>query len=119
MDALRVLVVEDDALITMLLAEVLAAMGHEVCATAATEADAVTAASRHKPDLMIIDAGLGRGSGVSAVEQILRAGPLAHVFMSDDAARVRDEDQRKTGPNPDAARWQEGGSSEPNGSSEV
>jgi CheY-like chemotaxis protein len=90
MDALRVLVVEDDALIAMLLAEVLAAMGHEVCATAATEADAVTAASRHKPDLMIIDAGLGRGSGVSAVEQILRAGPLAHVFMTGDAGRVRE-----------------------------
>jgi two-component system, response regulator PdtaR len=90
MEALRVLVVEDDALIAVLLAEVLAAMGHEVCATAATEADAVTAASRFKPDLMIVDAGLGRGSGVSAVEQILRAGPLAHVFMSGDAARVRE-----------------------------
>jgi two-component system, response regulator PdtaR len=89
-DALRVLVVEDDALIAMLLTEVLAAMGLEVCATAATEADAVTAASQHKPDLMIIDAGLGGGSGVSAVEQILRKGPLAHVFMTGDAGRVRE-----------------------------
>jgi CheY-like chemotaxis protein len=85
-----VLVVEDDALIAMLLTEVLAGMGHEVCATAATEADAVTAASQYKPDLMIIDAGLGRGSGVSAVEQILREGPLAHVFMTGDAGRVRE-----------------------------
>jgi CheY-like chemotaxis protein len=90
MEALRVLVVEDDALIAMLLAEVLVAMGHEVCATAATEADAVTAASRFKPDLMIVDASLGRGSGVSAVEQILLAGPVAHVFMSGEAARVRE-----------------------------
>jgi DNA-binding response OmpR family regulator len=90
MEALRVLVIEDDALIGMLLAQVLAAMGYEVCATAATEADAVTAASRYKPDLMIVDAGLGRGSGVSAVEQILREGPVAHVFMSGDAARVRE-----------------------------
>jgi two-component system, response regulator PdtaR len=32
---------------------------------------------------------LGRGSGVSAVEEILRAGPLAHVFISGDAGRVR------------------------------
>jgi CheY-like chemotaxis protein len=66
MKALRVLLIEDNALIAVLLAEQLAEMGHDVCATAATEADAVTAASRYKPDLMIVDAGLGGGSGVSA-----------------------------------------------------
>ena len=89
MKALRVLVIEDDALIAMLLAELLAGMGHDVCATAATEAEAVIAATRYGPDLMIVDAGLGRGSGVSAVEEILRAGPVAHVFVSGDAERVR------------------------------
>jgi len=89
MKALRVLVIEDDALIAMLLAELLAGMGHEVCATAATESEAVTAAERHRPDLMIVDASLGRESGVSAVEEILRAGPIAHFFLSGDAERVR------------------------------
>jgi CheY-like chemotaxis protein len=89
MKALRVLVVEDDALIAMALGELLAGMGHDVCATAATEAEAVIAASRYGPDLMIVDAGLGRGSGVSAAEEILRAGPVAHVFISGDAERVR------------------------------
>ena len=33
MKALRVLVIEDDALIAMLLSELLASMGHDVCAT--------------------------------------------------------------------------------------
>ena len=33
----RVLVIEDDALIAMLLSEILAGMGHVVCATVATE----------------------------------------------------------------------------------
>jgi CheY-like chemotaxis protein len=89
MKALRVLVIEDDALIALLLAELLAGMGHDVCATAATEADAVTAATRHRPDLMIVDARLGRGSGVSAVEEILRAGPVAHLFISGDAEKVQ------------------------------
>jgi two-component system, response regulator PdtaR len=88
MKALRVLVIEDDALIAMLLTQLLASMGHDVCATAASEAEAVSAATRCDPDLMIVDAGLGRGSGVSAVEQILRAGPLAHVFVSGDAEKV-------------------------------
>ncbi len=89
MKALRVLVIEDDALIGMLLAELLAGMGHDVCAIAPTEAHAIAAASQHRPDLMIVDARLGRGSGVAAVEEILRAGPLAHVFVSGDPARVR------------------------------
>ena len=89
MKVLRVLIAEDDALIAMLLADLLAGMGHEVCATVTTEAAAVTAAIQNRPDLMIVDAGLGRGSGVSAIEEILRAGPLAHVFVSGDAGRVR------------------------------
>src|SRR5947207_1246054 len=92
MKALRVLVIEDDALIAML-AELLACMGHDVCATAATEAEAVSAAARCRPDLMIVDSGLGRGSGVAAVEEILRAGPVAHVFVSGDAGRVRTHHQ--------------------------
>jgi DNA-binding NarL/FixJ family response regulator len=58
-------------------------------ATAASEAEAVIAAARYAADLMIVDAGLGRGSGVSAVEEILRAGPLAHVFVTGDAEGVR------------------------------
>jgi CheY-like chemotaxis protein len=89
MKALRVLVIEDDALIALLLSELLASMGHDVCATAATEAEAVSAATRYDPDLMIVDGRLGRGSGVSAIEEILRAGPVAHVFVSGDAESVR------------------------------
>jgi two-component system, response regulator PdtaR len=88
MKALRVLVIEDDALIAMLLSELLAGMGHDVCATAGTEAEAVSAATRYDPNLMIVDARLGRGSGVSAVEEILRAGAVAHVFVSGDAESV-------------------------------
>jgi two-component system, response regulator PdtaR len=39
---------------------------------------------------MIVDAALARGSGVSAVEEILRArGPLAHLFVSGDPGRVQ------------------------------
>ena len=82
MTRLRVLVVEDDAIIAMLLADVLADMGYEVCATAANEADAVAAALRFQPDLMIVDARLRDGSGIAAVEEILRSGFVPHVFVS-------------------------------------
>jgi CheY-like chemotaxis protein len=81
MKALRVLVIEDDALIAILLAELLASMGHDVCATAATAAEAVNAATRYDPDLMIVDAGLGRESGVSVVEEILTPGGASRTCV--------------------------------------
>jgi CheY-like chemotaxis protein len=89
MKALRVLVVEDNAMIGMLLAEMLEEMGHGVCAIEATEVDAVTAAVRYRPDLIIVDVRLGSGSGVSAVEGILRLGPVPCVFVTGDTSRVR------------------------------
>jgi two-component system, response regulator PdtaR len=50
MQPLRVLVIEDDALIAMLLGEMLSDLGHRVCATAATPAEAIAAARKENPD---------------------------------------------------------------------
>jgi CheY-like chemotaxis protein len=87
MTALRILIVEDEAIVAMLFADLLVAMGYEVCAIEATESGAVAAAVRCKPDLMIVDAHLVDGSGVSAVAAILRAGFVPHVFVSGDPLR--------------------------------
>jgi DNA-binding response OmpR family regulator len=89
MKALNVLVVEDEALIGMLLADALVAMGHDVCAIVATEANAVAAAARCNPDLMIVDVRLRDGSGISAVEEILRNGWVPHVFVSGETSSVQ------------------------------
>jgi two-component system, response regulator PdtaR len=89
MKALRIMVVEDDALIGMLLTEMLEGMGHGVCAVACTEPEAVEAALRCKPDLMLVDARLGRGSGLSAVAEILRSGFIPHIFVTGDTSEVQ------------------------------
>ena len=89
MTVLRVLIVEDDPLIAFALEEVLAGMGHVVCATVDTETQAVAAADQQRPDLMLVDAGLREGSGIAAVEKILRAGPVAHVFITGDPGKVQ------------------------------
>jgi len=86
--ALRVLVMEDNAIIGMLFAELLAEMGHAVCAIEATKEAAVAAAARYEPDLMIVDAALSDGSGLAAVAEILRGGFIPHVFVSGDTASV-------------------------------
>jgi CheY-like chemotaxis protein len=89
MRSLRVLVVEDEAIIGMLLAEVLSGRGHEVCGIAATETEAIALAAQYRPDVLIVDAGLRDGSGVSAVAQILRVKFIPHIFITGDLAGVR------------------------------
>jgi DNA-binding response OmpR family regulator len=89
MRALRVLMMEDDPLIGVLLAELLEEMSYDVCAIAATAADGVTAAAQHRPDLVIADARLGDGSGISAIEEILRTGFVPHLFMTGNISKVK------------------------------
>ncbi|MFG1462516.1 response regulator [Xanthobacter sp. DSM 24535] len=89
MNALRILIIEDDAVIGMHLAELLEDMGHDVYAIEATESDAVIAASLSKPDLMIVDAMLQQGSGISAVEAICRSGHVPHIFISGDVLSIK------------------------------
>ncbi len=82
---LRILLVEDDAMIAPLLAETLADMGHEVCGIADCEEEAVSMAARDRPDLLIVDGHLDAGSGLGAVRRILLNGPVPHIFISGDA----------------------------------
>ena len=82
MTALSVLVVEDDAMIGMLLAEMLEEMGYTVCAVVATEEEAVANAARFKPGLMIVDEHLREGSGVSAMDRILQTSRVPCVFIT-------------------------------------
>jgi len=82
MQPLRILVIEDDALIGMLLADLLEGMGHDVVAIAATEDAAVAAAERFRPNFMTVDARLRVGNGLAAVGRIERHGAVPHVFIS-------------------------------------
>jgi CheY-like chemotaxis protein len=89
MKKLRVMIVEDDSVIACLLAELIEALGHEVCAIESSESGAVAAARRSKPDLMIVDAHLRNGSGIGAVETITDIGHVPHIFVTGDAKTVR------------------------------
>ena len=89
MSGLRILVVEDDPFNAELLAELLGNLGHTVCASVATVANAVTAAEWFAPDLMIVDERLGDDSGTRAVGLILKHGHLPHLFATTSGDRVR------------------------------
>jgi CheY-like chemotaxis protein len=87
---LRIVLVEDDGLIAMDLAELLIGMGHDVCAIASNEAAAEAAAAQHRPDLMIVDGALREGSGVVAMRHILQAGDIAHFYVTGNPWAVRE-----------------------------
>ncbi len=84
-----ILVVEDEAIIGMLLSEVLAGMGHKVIGVAATEGTAIALAAEYLPDLLIVDAGLSSGNGLSAVDMILATRFVPHIFTTGNALKVR------------------------------
>ena len=88
-EGLRIVIVEDDALIGMDLADLLDVMGHEVCTIARTEAEAVAAAERFRPGLMIVDGNLDEGNGVSAMARILARRFVPHFYVTGDALRVQ------------------------------
>jgi CheY-like chemotaxis protein len=89
MEKLRVMIVEDDVIIAELLGELIVALGHEVCATEFSESEAVAAARRFRPDLMIVDVHLQDGSGIRAVDTILAASHISHIFVTGDAHAVK------------------------------
>lgn len=82
MATLRIMIVEDDALLAAILAELLAEMGHAVCATETTEAGAIAAAARALPDLILMDVALAQGDGRAAMAAIEAQGRVAHVFIT-------------------------------------
>ena len=89
MKRLSILVVEDDGMVAFLLGEILDGLGYAVCGIESTEAGALAAARRCKPDLMIVDENLGRESGLAVVDAVLQDGPMPHVFVSGDTSRIR------------------------------
>lgn len=88
---LRVLIVEDDVLVSMFLADVVEDAGFDLVGVARTAAEAVALAREHRPDLALMDANLKGGStGVSAAETLVRNQDVAIIFISGDSGLVHD-----------------------------
>jgi len=79
----RVLVVEDEWLISIQLEQTLAAAGFEVVGTAGHAADAVALAGRERPDLVLMDIRLrGPVDGVEAAREIADRFGIRSLFVS-------------------------------------
>lgn len=83
MDRVRLLIVEDDALIARDLQQLLTDLGYAVLATCTNAADARTALAAHRPDLALLDIRLGAGEdGVDLAAHIHATYALPFVFIT-------------------------------------
>ena len=85
----KILVVDDEAIITMQLEERLHAMGYTVAGMAASGEDAIEKARRLSPDLILMDIVMpGRLNGIEAAQAIVSELDIPVVFVTsyaDDA----------------------------------
>ena len=91
---MRILIVEDEALIAMVLADSLEDGGHEVVGPAATMAEALALCEAAPPELAVLDVNLGDGSnGVDVARTLLERWGVLSIFASAqmmEARRARD-----------------------------
>ena len=81
--ASRVLIIEDEPIIALDLENLLAELGHQVVAKAATRDEAVALAHAERPGLVLADINLGDGgSGIDAVTEILGSFDIPVIFVT-------------------------------------
>ena len=80
--AMHALLIEDEVLIAMELAIALENLGYVTTEVAATVTEAITAASRRRPDLVTADFNLAKGTGVDAVNRIISQDAMPVLFIT-------------------------------------
>lgn len=81
-EALRILLVEDEALVAMLVEDALILHGHVVTGIADTQADALALADSDRPDLALCDVRLSQGDCGRGVAMALAARGVPCLFLS-------------------------------------
>ena len=79
---MKILIVEDEALVAMNIQDVLECQGHEVVEIADDKESAISAAIRYQPDLALVDVRLSGGDSGLDVAQRMREIGVAVVFAT-------------------------------------
>lgn len=78
-----VLIIEDETLIALQLEDLVTALGHTVCGTAATRGQVLEVIANHRPGLVLADIQLADGSsGLDAVSDIMAIAPVPAIFIT-------------------------------------
>lgn len=99
MDKVQVLIVEDEAIVSMDLRFKLEAMGYEVPAETSTGEEAVDAVSKHHPDVVLMDIRLsGEMDGIAAAAEIRRRFKIPVVYLTSYGDEDTLQRAKATGP---------------------
>lgn len=97
-DQKKVLIVEDDMLLSLVEERLIKKMGHEVVAKVATGSEAIEKAKELKPDIILMDIILkGEMDGIEAMEEIRKESDVPVVYLSGNSDRFNYERAKKTG----------------------
>jgi CheY-like chemotaxis protein len=81
--ATNVLIIEDEPMIAIDLADLVTGLGHDVCETARTAKEAVATFRKHRPGLVLADIQLADGSsGLDAVNELLKTFEVPVIFIT-------------------------------------
>jgi CheY-like chemotaxis protein len=79
----RILLVEDEAVTAMSMLDILEAWGYETCTPATTGAEALARVEKERPDLVLLDIKLSRGtSGIEVARKIKERFGVPILFMT-------------------------------------
>jgi CheY-like chemotaxis protein len=96
---IRILIVEDEALVAEDLKEMLLGFGYEVPGIAYSGEEAIALADKHRPDLVLMDINLtGKMDGITAGEEIRSQGGIPIIFATAFANRMILERAKNTCP---------------------
>lgn len=91
-DPLRVLIVEDEALLLMQLESTVEAEGHDVVGTAMTSGEAIALAGMVAPDIAFVDLQLLDGpTGLSVARHLRASERTLVVFITANATRIPED----------------------------
>jgi DNA-binding NarL/FixJ family response regulator len=80
---MRILIVEDEAIVAMHLRMLVVELGHVVCAVVASASEAVDSAAALSPDVVLMDIRLAGGSsGIDGAQELYARQALRCIFLS-------------------------------------
>lgn len=88
---MHALIIEDEFLAALTLEDMLLELGVETCDWAATEAAAIDAAARHKPDVIAANIQLRYGDSVEVVREICENCDIPTILVSATDVHLRDD----------------------------
>lgn len=89
----KVLIVEDDFMLSMINRKYLELMGHKVVGSVTNGPDAIEAVKQHNPDVILMDLRLdGEMDGITAMEEIAKFSKVPAIYLtgnSDEENKTR------------------------------